>query len=186
MGYRQARYEEPLIIELSSKGREGFSIPEVEVEIPEELRRKDLEFPEVSEPQVIRHFLHLSQMSYGVDTGTYPLGSCTMKYNLKISEIVTKFPGLAYIHPYQDERTVQGALKILYELQEMTARITGMDAVSLQPSAGAHGEFTGMLIARAYFEDKGERRDEVIVPDSAHGTNPASAAMAGFKVIEIP
>ncbi len=186
MGYRQAKYDEPLIIELSKEGREGFSLPEVEVEIPEEWERKELELPEVSEPQVVRHFLRLSQMAYGVDTGTYPLGSCTMKYNLKISEIVTKFPGLAYLHPYQDERTVQGALKILYELQEMTARVTGMDSVSLQPSAGAHGEFTGMLIAKAYFEDKGEERDEVIVPDSAHGTNPASAAMAGFKVIEIP
>ncbi len=184
--YRQARYEEPLIKELSIKGAVGVDIPEVDVDIPEEWLREDLPLPEVTEPQVVRHFTKLSQMNYGIDIGTYPLGSCTMKYNLKISELVSKFPEFAYIHPYQDESTVQGALRIMYELQNMLAEITGMDAVSLQPAAGAHAEFVGMLIARAYFEDRGEDRTEVIVPDSAHGTNPASAAMAGYKVVEIP
>jgi len=184
--YRQARYEEPLIKELSIKGAIGVDIPEVDVEIPEEWVRNDLPLPELTEPQVVRHFMRLSQMNYGIDLGTYPLGSCTMKYNLKISEMVARFPEFAYLHPYQDESTVQGALKIMYELQNMLAEITGMDAVSLQPAAGAHAEFVGMLIARAYFEDRGEERTEVIVPDSAHGTNPASAAMAGYKVVEIP
>ena len=184
--YRQARYEEPLIKELSIKGAVGVDIPEVDVDIPEEWLREDLPLPEVTEPQVVRHFTKLSQMNYGIDIGTYPLGSCTMKYNLKISELVSKFPEFAYIHPYQDESTVQGALRIMYELQNMLAEITGMDAISLQPAAGAHAEFVGMLIARAYFEDRGEDRTEVIVPDSAHGTNPASAAMAGYKVVEIP
>jgi len=184
--YRQAKYDEPLLKELSIKGAYGITLPEVDVDIPEEWERKDLPLPELTEPQVVRHYTRLSQMNYGIDIGTYPLGSCTMKYNLKISELIAKFPNFAYLHPYQDESTVQGALKIIYELQNLLAEITGMDAISLQPAAGAHAEFVGMLIARAYFEDKGENRDEVIIPDSAHGTNPASAAMAGFKVIEIP
>ncbi|HIP75373.1 MAG TPA: glycine dehydrogenase subunit 2, partial [Thermococcus paralvinellae] len=129
----------------------------------------------------------LSEMNYGVDSGMYPLGSCTMKYNPKINEEIAGHPKVAFIHPYQDERTVQGALQIMWELEQWLKEITGMDRFTLQPAAGANGEFTGVMIIRAYHLDKGEtQRNEIIVPDSAHGTNPASAAMAGFKVIEIP
>ena len=134
----------------------------------------------------MKHFLRLSQMNYSVDNGFYPLGSCTMKYNPKLLERVARMDEIKMVSPLQDESTVQGCLELMYKLEKVLCRITGMDAFSLQPAAGAHGEFTGMLIARAYFEDMGEKRSNVIVPDSAHGTNPASAKMAGFNVIEIP
>ncbi|MBO8175367.1 MAG: aminomethyl-transferring glycine dehydrogenase subunit GcvPB [Thermococcus sp.] len=189
--YRQAKWDEPLIFELSKPGRVGFSLPDpiedVEVDIPEKLKRKKLELPELSEPEVVRHYTRLSEMNYGVDSGMYPLGSCTMKYNPKINEEIAGHPKVAFIHPYQDERTVQGALQIMWELEQWLKEITGMDRFTLQPAAGANGEFTGVMIIRAYHLDRGEtQRNEMIVPDSAHGTNPASAAMAGFKVIEIP
>ena len=182
--YRQAHYDEPLLNEISAGEDNGY-FPEVDFEVPLPLRRKELNIPQVSENRVVRHFLRLSQMNYGVDTGFYPLGSCTMKYNPKYSEEIAGWEKAGDIHPYQDERTVQGALRIMYELQRYLAEIGGMDAVTLQPAAGAHGEFTGLRIIRAYHEFRGNDRDEVIVPDSAHGTNPASAAMNGFKVIEI-
>jgi len=136
--------------------------------------------------EVVRHFTRLSQQNFGVDLGIYPLGSCTMKYNPKISEEIVSTHKLTNLHPYQDESLTQGILRIMFELQNYLSEITGMDKFSLQPAAGAQGEFVGALIIRAYHKDKGERRDEILVPDSSHGTNPASAAMAGFKVIVIP
>lgn len=189
--FKQARWDEPLIFELGGRGRVGFTLPEaiedIEVQVPEGLRRKYLELPELSEPEVVKHYTRLSEMNYGVDSGIYPLGSCTMKYNPKINEELAGHPKVAYVHPYQDERTVQGALQIMWELEQWLKEITGMDRFTLQPAAGANGEFTGVLIIRAYHLDRGDtKRDEIIVPDSAHGTNPASAAMAGFKVVEIP
>ena len=189
MSYRQARYPEPLVFELSTRGRRGaFFNPELKEvpEIPEKLRRKDLHLPELSEPEVVRHFTRLSQMNFGIDTGFYPLGSCTMKYNPKACEEIAASPQVAEIHPAQDQSTVQGALEIMYQLERMLAEIAGVQRVCLQPAAGAHGEFLGMLLARAYFKDLGENRTEVIVPDSAHGTNFASASMAGFRVVVIP
>jgi len=171
-----AKYEEPLL-------------NEIEEDLPEEkhdVERKELNIPNISRHRIMKHFLRLSQMNYGVDTGFYPLGSCTMKYNPKLLERIAKMDEIKMVSPLQDESTVQGCLELIYKLEKLLCRITGMDAFSLQPAAGAHGEFTGMLIARAYFEDRREKRSNVIVPDSAHGTNPASAKMAGFNVIEIP
>ncbi|ACJ15699.1 glycine cleavage system protein P, subunit 2 [Thermococcus onnurineus NA1] len=190
--FRQAKWDEPLIFELSRSGRVGYTLPkpieDVEIRVPEKLKRKSpLNLPELSEPEVVKHYTRLSGMNYGVDSGIYPLGSCTMKYNPKINEEIAGHPGVAYVHPYQDERTIQGALKIMWELEGWLKEITGMDRFTLQPAAGANGEFTGVMIIRAYHLDRGEtQRTEMLVPDSAHGTNPASAAMAGFKVIEIP
>lgn len=190
--FRQAKWDEPLIFELSRPGRVGYTMPkpieDVEVEIPKKLKRRSpLNLPEVSEPEVVKHYTRLSEMNYGVDSGIYPLGSCTMKYNPKINEEIADHPGVAYVHPYQDERTVQGALRVMWELEQWLKEITGMGRFTLQPAAGANGEFTGVLIIRAYHLDRGDtQRTEMLVPDSAHGTNPASAAMAGFKVIEIP
>ena len=189
--YRQTKWDEPLIFELSKPGRVGYTLPkpieDVEVHIPAELARKELNLPELSEPEVVKHYTHLSEMNYGVDSGIYPLGSCTMKYNPKINEEIAGHPKVAFIHPYQDEKTVQGALQIMWELEQWLKEITGMDRFTLQPAAGANGEFTGVMIIRAYHMDRGDtKRTEMLVPDSAHGTNPASAAMAGFKVVEIP
>lgn len=191
--FRQAVWDEPLIIELSRQGRRGLSpLPTQNVHpenlIPKELKRESICLPSLSEPQVIRHFVHLSQMNYGVDCGPYPLGSCTMKYNPKISQRLAANPYLRRLHPYQPEESAQGILEILYQLSEMLAEITGTDHVSLLGAAGAHAEFMGALIMRRWSEDRGElgTREEMLVPDSAHGTNPASAAMAGFKVVKIP
>jgi glycine dehydrogenase subunit 2 len=181
---------EPLIFELSKPGRHGTTVPELAggpIDIPAELCRDSLDLPEVSEIDVIRHYTRLSQKNHAIDIGFYPLGSCTMKYNSKINEIVARLPGFAHIHPAQDVETVQGALELMYELQGYLAEISGFDAVTLQPAAGAHGELTGILIAREYHKLRGdEGRDTVLVPDSAHGTNPATAAMAGFKVVTVP
>jgi len=164
-------------------------LPELDVppaELPEGLVREDLPLPEVSEPDLARHYTHLSQMNYGVDTGFYPLGSCTMKYNPKINEEMARLPGFANLHPYQGEETVQGALFLMYHLQEFLKEIGGFAAVSLQPAAGAHGELTGVLMMRAYHLERGEdQRDVILVPDSAHGTNPASTTMSGLRVVEI-
>lgn len=195
-GYQQARWGnesclEPLVFELSRPGRSGYSLPSVpekHVHLPKNLLRSELELPQLSEVEVVRHFTRLSQMNYGIDSGIYPLGSCTMKYNPKIGEELASLEEVCNIHPYQSEETVQGALELMYKLQCHLAEIAGVDQVSLQPSAGAHGEFLAMLIVRAYHRSKGEgeKRTEVIVPDSAHGTNPASAAMAGYEVIVVP
>ena len=150
------------------------------------LREKPAALPEVGESELVRHFTQLSKKNYGVDSGFYPLGSCTMKYNPKINESVARLPGFAKVHPYQSEETVQGCLELLYRMDEMLSEITGMDRVSLQPAAGAHGELCGLMIIKAYHESRSKgHRKKMIVPDSAHGTNPASAAVAGFDVVEV-
>ena len=192
MGFKQAHWDEPLIIERSIEGAVGFSLSSPEtptVNVPVELlRKKRPKLPEVSETDVIRHYVRLSQENYGTDLGIYPLGSCTMKYNPKVLDRIVATPKIQDLHPLQDAGSVQGILQILYELSEWLAEIVGLHRVSLQPAAGAHGEFAGTMIMRAFHKQSGdlEKRDEIIVPDSAHGTNPASAAMAGFKVVEVP
>jgi len=182
-----------LIFELSKEGRKAYSLPTCDVPeagldsmIPGSLLRTDeADLPEVSEVDVVRHFTNLSNKNYGVDTGFYPLGSCTMKYNPKINEDVAALGGFS-IHPLQPVETVQGALELMYGLDNMLSEITGMERVSLQPAAGAHGELTGLMIIKAYHESRGDnKRKKIIVPDSAHGTNPASAAVAGFEIVEI-
>ncbi len=185
---------EPLIFERSSPGRTAASLPKSEVPskpvdsiVPSRFLRKDLPLPEVSELDVVRHFTRLSQKNVCIDTTFYPLGSCTMKYNPKVNEDAARLPGFTLIHPYQHESTVQGALQLMYELQQYLAEIAGMDAVTLQPAAGAHGELTGMLMVRAYHTERGDvDRRRVLIPDSAHGTNPATATMVGYKVQSIP
>ena len=176
-----------LIFEKSRSGRVGYTLPalsqreKVTLNIPEKLlRSKEPELPEVSEVDVIRHFIHLSTLNYHVDKGFYPLGSCTMKYNPKVNDYVASLPGFTDIHPLQPERTVQGALRLMKKLEEYLAEISGMDAVSLQPAAGAHGEFTGIKIIRKYHETQGSPRKYVLIPDSAHGTNPASVTLSGY------
>ncbi|MBI3286997.1 MAG: aminomethyl-transferring glycine dehydrogenase subunit GcvPB, partial [Chloroflexi bacterium] len=154
---------------------------------PRERLRRNLELPEVSERDVVRHYTRLSQLNFAVDTAFYPLGSCTMKYNPKVNEVVARLPGFAQIHPYQDPATVQGALQLMYELQQYLGEIAGLPAVSLQPAAGAQGELSGMLMVRAHHLSRGDLgRRVVIVPDSAHGTNPATATMCGYEVVPIP
>ncbi len=151
--------------------------------LPAYLLRQELPLPNISEGELVRHFITLSHRNYGVDTGLYPLGSCTMKYNPKINEKVARFPGFTDIHPLQDEN--DGSIEVLYHVSKLLGKITGMDAFTLQPAAGAHGELVGLLIIKKYFECKGLKKDKIIVPDSAHGTNPASAKMAGFSIIEL-
>ncbi|MEY8000180.1 aminomethyl-transferring glycine dehydrogenase subunit GcvPB [Clostridium sp. Mt-5] len=183
-----------LIFELSKKGRKGYSLPKCDVLgedihklLPEEFINKEgPELPEVSEVDVVRHFTLISNKNFGVDSGFYPLGSCTMKYNPKINEDMANLTGFSELHPYQPEETVQGALRLMYELSGKLAEITGFDAVSLQPAAGAHGELSGLMIIKAYHEKNGDfKRKKIIIPDSAHGTNPASASCAGFEVVEV-
>jgi len=200
MHFRQADWDEPLIFELSRKGRMGHMLPllepEIEGEIPTEelvpeniLRGGEIKLPEVSEIQVLRHYIHLSQMNYGVTSGKiYPLGSCTMKYNPIINEVMAAHPKITELHPLQTADSTQGVLKMLHQFKKYFLEITGMDDATLQPAAGAAGEWTGMMIIRAYHKERGEldKRREVIIPDSAHGTNPASSVMAGFKTVEIP
>jgi glycine dehydrogenase subunit 2 len=180
----------PTIFEISSNGRQGIQFPDPDVPkvpLPKNLSRKVLPIPELSEVDVIRHFTNLSQLNHGVDTGFYPLGSCTMKYNPKINEETARLPGFAYIHPLQPIETVQGAIGLLFETQEWLKEISGFDAVSLQPAAGAHGELTGVLIIRAFHEYHGDtKRKKMLIPDSAHGTNPATSAMSGLQVVQIP
>jgi glycine dehydrogenase subunit 2 len=183
--------EEKLIKDYSSPGRTAYSLPPLEVtesSIEADIKdylREDLNLPEVSEVDVVRHYTALSEMNYGVDSGIYPLGSCTMKYNPKRNERIARMNNLSYLHPYQEVEDVQGSLEILYQLKLDLAEISGMDEITLQPASGAHGEFTSLMIVKKYFEDRDEERTKVIVPDSAHGTNPASAIMAGYDVIEI-
>lgn len=185
---------QPLIFEVSTPGRIGCSLPEFDVPevdllelVPQEyIREEEAALPEVSELDIMRHYTALSRRNHGLDSGFYPLGSCTMKYNPKINENVARFNGFAHLHPLQDESSVQGALELMYDLQEHLTEITGMDAVTLQPAAGAHGEWTGLMLIRAYHEAKGDTaRTKVIVPDSAHGTNPASAVVAGFEAVTV-
>ncbi|MBB6673348.1 aminomethyl-transferring glycine dehydrogenase subunit GcvPB [Cohnella nanjingensis] len=189
-----ANREKALIFEMSKPGRVAYSLPDCDVPeaapasvIPERLlRAKPAALPEVYEVDVIRHYTELSRRNFGVDNGFYPLGSCTMKYNPKLNEDAARLPGFAKIHPYQPETSLQGAMELLYTLQRDLAALTGMDQVTLQPAAGAHGEWTGLMLIRAYHERRGERRTKVIVPDSSHGTNPSSATVAGFETITIP
>ncbi|MFD1030707.1 aminomethyl-transferring glycine dehydrogenase subunit GcvPB [Metaplanococcus flavidus] len=185
---------QPLIFEMTKEGRVGYSLPELDVPeidladlLPEGLLREEAaDLPEVSELDIMRHYTALSKRNHGVDSGFYPLGSCTMKYNPKINESVARYSGFANIHPLQDESTVQGAMELMYDLQEHLKEITGMDEVTLQPAAGAHGEWTGLMMIRAFHEANGDMdRTKVIVPDSAHGTNPASATVAGFETVTV-
>jgi glycine dehydrogenase subunit 2 len=193
MPYDNARAYDRLVFELSSPGRMAFSLPEPDVPvdtalaaIPETYRRRQpAALPEVSELDVVRHYSRLSQMNYGVDTHFYPLGSCTMKYNPRINEDAARLAGFARLHPLAPATLAQGALRLMHDLARMLAEIAGMDAVSLQPAAGAQGELAGVLMIRAYHAARGEKRTKVLIPDSAHGTNPASTAIAGYEVVEV-
>ncbi|MCP3808898.1 aminomethyl-transferring glycine dehydrogenase subunit GcvPB [Paenibacillus sp. Lou8.1] len=187
-------HDQALIFELSRPGRIAYSLPECDVPrrpvaelLPDyALRSEPAALPEVYEVDVIRHYTALSRRNFGVDNGFYPLGSCTMKYNPKVNEDVARYTGFAKIHPYQPEESIQGAMELLHTLQNDLAALTGMDAVTLQPAAGAHGEWTGLMMIRSYHEARGERRTKVLVPDSSHGTNPASATVAGFETVTLP
>lgn len=181
---------EPLIYELSASGRIGVNLPEPDVpltDLPSDLLRDDLPLPEVSENEVVRHFVRLSQFNHSIDTGFYPLGSCTMKYNPKLNEDMARLAGFAHLHPLTDAEGSQGALHVMYTLQAWLAEINGFKGVSLQPAAGAQGEFAGILMIRKYHIDNGQpERNKILVPNSAHGTNPATVTMAGLSVIELP
>jgi glycine dehydrogenase subunit 2 len=192
-GSRTLREPERLIFERSSQGRVGYQLPALEVPpvdpsatLPAALLRGEIEgMPEVSEVDVVRHFTRLSKWNYSVDEGLYPLGSCTMKYNPRINEELARLAGIAQLHPLQPEDQVQGALALMWELEQALVAVTGMPKVTLQPAAGAHGELAGMLMIRKALMDRGEHRKLVLIPDSAHGTNPASAVFAGFETVEI-
>lgn len=179
-----------LIFEISETGRKGYSLPACDVpkiDVPVSYRRTTTaELPEVSEPQVMRHFVNLSVLNHHVDQDFYPLGSCTMKYNPKINEEAARLDGFSNIHPLQPEKTVQGALKLMYELGEYLKKIVNLDTITLQPAAGAQGEFSAISMFKAYFNKKNENRKYILVPDSAHGTNPASVNFSGFKPITLP
>ncbi len=183
---------EPTIFDLSEPGRGGENVAPAAGDVttlvpPTHRRRSPAALPELSEPQVVRHFTRLSQLNYSIDTGFYPLGSCTMKYNPKLNEHAARLPGFARLHPLAPEELAQGTLHMLHELEQILCEIGGFGAATLQPAAGAHGELTAMLMIRAYHRDRGDHeRDEVIVPDSAHGTNPATASMVGFTTLTIP
>lgn len=181
---------EPTVYELSSPGRVGFKFPALDVEevaLPAGFERTNLPLPEMNELEVVRHFTKLSQKNYAIDLGFYPLGSCTMKYNPKINEAVARLPGFAFTHPLQPEETVQGNLYLMYTLQEWLQEIGGFAGVTLMPAAGAQGEFTGALMIRKYHLDHGEpHRTRMLIPDSAHGTNPATSTMAGLDVVALP
>ena len=184
---------EPLLFERSSPGKKAYQLPALdvpEVDVAAELgaenvRREIPGFPEVSEVEVIRHFTRLSTWNYAIDLGLYPLGSCTMKYNPRVNEHVARLEGLAWAHPYQPEEISQGVLRVMWDLESYLCEICGMDAVTLQPAAGAHGELTGILAVRAYLESQGDARKVILAPDSAHGTNPATAQMCGYEVRDI-
>ncbi len=184
---------EPLLFELSRPGRLGIELPACDVPVqpldallPGIARREVLPLPELSEPEVIRHFTHLSQRNYSTDSGFYPLGSCTMKYNPKLNEDIARLPGFARVHPEMPDTAVQGTLEVLFAMQNILAEIGGMDTVSLQPAAGAHGELLGLMLIKAYHDDHGQgQRDTILVPEAAHGTNPASAARCGYKTVTV-
>jgi len=181
---------EPTIFELSSPGRKGVTFPASDVptsELPKDMLREDLPLPELAEVDVVRHYTHLSHYNYSVDEGFYPLGSCTMKYNPKINEDTCRLPGFIHSHPLQPVETVQGNLALMFEMQEWLKEISGFSGVTLVPAAGAHGEFTGVLIMAAYHRARGDfKRNKMLIPDAAHGTNPASAGMLGMEIITIP
>jgi len=181
---------EKTLFELSSPGRIGVQYPDVDVphtDLPKGFVRDELPLPELSEVDVIRHYTHLSHLNYSLDEGFYPLGSCTMKYNPRINEVMARMPGFAGCHPLQPVESLQGSLVVMYNLQEMLKEISGFDGITLQPAAGAQGEFTGVMIIRAYHLSRGDtKRKKMLIPDSAHGTNPASSAMTGYDVAGIP
>lgn len=181
---------EPLIYELSAPGRTAVTMPEASfptTPLPAHLLRDELNLPEVSEADVVRHYTRLSRQNFGVDTTMYPLGSCTMKYNPRLNEAMAHLPGFLETHPLQDVATVQGNLEMMFNLQTWLSELNGFTATSLQPAAGAHGEFTGILMVRAYHRARGDQeRNTILLPDSAHGTNPATSSMAGFRVVELP
>ncbi|MGY5853249.1 MAG: aminomethyl-transferring glycine dehydrogenase subunit GcvPB [Candidatus Thorarchaeota archaeon] len=198
---RQAKWEEPLLFEISESGTIGHLFPRAEDALvkqvgkikdiipPQMLRKDPPALPDVPEPRIIRHFTRLSQMNFSISSGTYPLGSCTMKYNPIINDWSASHPGFAWLHPLQDPSMTQGALELMWDLEQWLVEITGMDAVTLQPAAGAHGEWTGVLMIREYHKcitQECDQRDEMLIPDAAHGTNPASAAMAGYKTVVLP
>jgi glycine dehydrogenase subunit 2 len=180
-----------LIYERSQEGRRGSALPKNDLpvpEIPEELRReRPPRLPEISEPELVRHFTSLSTRTFGIDTGFYPLGSCTMKHNPRVNERVVNLPGFRDLHPFQEEEGAQGALELMWRLQEILAEVAGLPAVSLQPAAGSQGELTGLMLMRAYFADRGEAetRRKVVIPDTAHGTNPASVTMGGYELTHV-
>jgi len=180
-----------LIFEKSQPGRRGGELPKPEVpraEAPPELRRsRPPRLPELAEPEILRHFTELSTRNFGIDTGFYPLGSCTMKYNPRVNERLVLLPGFRDLHPYQDEDGIQGALELMWHLQEALIEVSGLHACSLQPAAGSQGELTGLMLMRAYFADRGEadQRDTIVTADTAHGTNPASVTMAGYKLAKV-
>ncbi|MCX8055077.1 MAG: aminomethyl-transferring glycine dehydrogenase subunit GcvPB [Ignavibacteria bacterium] len=185
---------EKLIIEKSRPGRRGYTLPQLDVPaaelsnlVPDKfLRKSEPNLPEISENEVSRHFVKLSKLNYSIEDGVYPLGSCTMKYNPKVNEKVASMPGFAEIHPCSQDEHVQGALRVIYECGEFLKEVTGLQGVTLQPSAGSQGELTGILLFRAYHKDRGDdKRNVILIPDSAHGTNPASAAIAGFQVVTV-
>jgi len=179
---------EPLLMEKGKKGRSGFSLPRRDVEsapVDEKLVGEGPDFPDLSEVEIVRHYTRLSSWNFGLDTGMYPLGSCTMKYNPKINEKQASLPGFAGAHPLLPVQLSQGVLKLMFHLERLLAEVTGMDAVSLQPAAGAHGELTGMLIFHAWHRSRNSRRTKIIIPDTAHGTNPASAALCGFRPVNV-
>ena len=185
--------KEQLIFDLSRSGRKGYAFSPLDIpELPAEsllpskfLRKEPAALPEISESEVVRHFVRLSNLNYHVDKNMYPLGSCTMKYNPKINDYTSDLPGFSGLHPLQPESTVQGALQLMYELAEMLKEIAGMAAVTLQPAAGAHGEMTGILLIKKYHEKRGDKRHKLLVVDSAHGTNPASAALGGYEIVSV-
>ena len=181
---------EPTLFEMSAPGRSGVCFPEPDVplaDLPDQFLRTNLPLPELSELDVVRHFMHLSNMNYSIDGGFYPLGSCTMKYNPKVNEDIARLPGFAFTHPLQPVETVQGNLALMFQMQEWLKEISGFKGISLQPAAGAQGELVGVMIIRAYHRANGQgQRTRMLIPDSAHGTNPASSAMSGFEVVPVP
>ena len=181
---------EPLIYDVSVEGRVGVSLPKCDVpksELPEDLLRDEVALPEVSELQVVRHFTNLSHLNYSIDQGLYPLGSCTMKYNPRLNEDVARYAGFAHLHPSTEDESAQGALVMMYLLQSWLAEISGFSRVTLTPAAGAQGEFAGLLMIRKYHLENGDdQRNKILVPDSAHGTNPATATMVGYQTVELP
>ncbi|MBE0597025.1 MAG: aminomethyl-transferring glycine dehydrogenase subunit GcvPB, partial [Desulfuromonadales bacterium] len=189
VGTRGLVLKEKLIFEHTDPGRQGYSLPPLDVppaKLDADLVRPEVAgFPELSEVDVVRHFTRLSTWNYGVDSGFYPLGSCTMKYNPKINEALARLPGMSGLHPATPDRLCQGALGMMFSLQEALAEISGLPAVTLQPAAGAHGELAGMLMIRAWHEAQGNPRRKVLIPDTAHGTNPATAALCGYEVVPV-
>jgi glycine dehydrogenase subunit 2 len=179
----------PLLFERSQPGRRAGRVPDYglpKAELPQELRRsRPPRLPELAEPELVRHITALADRTFGIDTGFYPLGSCTMKHNPRVNERVGRLPGFRDLHPLQEDEGAQGALELMWRLQEMLAEIAGLPAVTLQPAAGSQGELTGLMLMRAYFDDRGEDRDTIITPDTAHGTNPASVTMAGYKLEKV-